>query len=184
MTEKDLFETIPEENIFQAEDFGAGTPPGPNPSPPKTPPKRPEKTVSKSRKMRHEAGSPQDLFTSGFLKGVVLLMIVSFNAMVLKNSFLWVHPSQGFSGNMELDALLYGIGISIMMVVILFHEESWNKAFCPGAITLYLNALILVLYTHWFDWMLGEWWTKWLMSGLLTFTPVLGLWMMVKMLKR
>lgn len=88
------------------------------------------------------------------------------------------------SGDMELDGLLYGTAISILMVIVLFHEEKWQNAFCPGAITLYLDALILVLYTKWFDWLIGAWWTQWIMGGLMIVMPVMGLFIMVIMLKK
>ena len=125
-----------------------------------------------------------EVFTSSAIKGFVLVLIVAFNVVVLKNSFLLAAPKTGFSGDAQLDALLYGIAISILMVIVLFHEEQWNDAFCPGAITLYLDAFILILYTNWFGWILGSWWTLWLMSGLMTLMPVIGLFIMVIMLKK
>lgn len=125
-----------------------------------------------------------EVFTSNTMKGVVLMLIVAFNVVVLKNSFLLTAPKSGFSGDIQLDALLYGIGISTLMVIVLFHEERWEDAFCPGAITLYLDALILVLYTNWFGWLLGSWWTLWVMSGLMVLLPVVGLFIMVIMLKK
>jgi hypothetical protein len=93
-------------------------------------------------------------------------------------------PKSGFSGDIQLDALLYGICISVLMVIVLFHEERWDDALCPGAITLYLDALILILYTNWFGWFLGGWWTLWFMSGLMIMLPVVGLFIMVVMLKK
>lgn len=125
-----------------------------------------------------------EVFTSNTMKGIVLMMIVAFNVVVLKNSFLLTAPKSGFSGDIQLDALLYGIGISTLMVIVLFHEERWEDALCPGAITLYLDALILVLYTNWFGWLLGSWWTLWVMSGLMISLPVVGLFIMVVMLKK
>jgi hypothetical protein len=124
-----------------------------------------------------------DVFTSSAMKGLVLMLIVAFNVVVLKNSFLLAAPSNGFSGDAQLDALLYGLAISVLMVIVLFHEERWESAFCPGAITLYLDALILILYTRWFEWLIGGWWTLWLMSGLMISLPVMGLFIMVVMLK-
>jgi hypothetical protein len=101
----------------------------------------------------------------------------------LKNSFVLAAPARGFSGSLQTDGILYGIAISILMVIILFHEEHWENVFCPGAITLYINALILMLYTKWFDGLIGNWWSVWVMSGLLILMPVLGLFIMVTMLK-
>jgi hypothetical protein len=131
----------------------------------------------------HGAGFTE-VFTSHTMKGIVLMMIVAFNVVVLKNSFLLTAPKSGFSGDIQLDALLYGIGISTLMVIVLFHEERWEDALCPGAITLYLDALILVLYTNWFGWLIGSWWTLWVMSGLMISLPVVGLFIMVVMLKK
>jgi|GEM_PF-7104245 len=125
-----------------------------------------------------------EIFTSNTIKGLVLMLIVAFNVVVLKNSFLLAAPKSGFSGDIQLDALLYGICISALMVIVLFHEERWEDALCPGAMTLYLDALILVLYTNWFGWLLGAWWTLWLMSGLMIMLPVVGLFIMVIMLKK
>lgn len=125
-----------------------------------------------------------EVFTSNTMKGIVLMLIVAFNVVVLKNSFLLTAPKSGFSGDIQLDALLYGICISTLMVIVLFHEEKWEDALCPGAITLYLDALILVLYTNWFGWLLGSWWTLWVMSGLMILLPVVGLFIMVVMLKK
>ena len=125
-----------------------------------------------------------EVFTSSTMKGAVLLLIVAFNVVVLKNSFLLTAPKAGFTGDIHLDALLYGIGISILMVIVLFHEERWEDAMCPGAIALYVNALILILYTNWFGWLLGSWWRLWLMSGLMILLPVVGLFIMVVMLKK
>lgn len=125
-----------------------------------------------------------DVFTSTAMKGLVLLLIMAFNVVVLKNSFLLAVPKSGFSGNAELDALLYGIAISVLMVIVLFHEERWHNAFCPGAITLYLDAVILILYTKWFEWLIGGWWSLWIMSGLMILMPVMGLFIMVVMLKK
>jgi hypothetical protein len=125
-----------------------------------------------------------EVFTSSAIKGLVLILIVAFNVVVLKNSFLQAIPESKFSGDAQVDATLYGLAISVLMVIILFHEEQWHNAFCPGAITLYLDAVILVLYTKWFDWIIGGWWSLWLMSGLMILTPVMGLFIMVIMLKR
>ena len=131
-----------------------------------------------------DGASFTEVFTSNTMKGLVLLLIVAFNVVVLKNSFLLAAPKSGFSGDIQLDALLYGICISVLMVIVLFHEERWEDALCPGAITLYLDALILILYTNWFGWLLGGWWTIWLMSGLMIMLPVVGLFIMVVMLKK
>ena len=84
-----------------------------------------------------------EVFTSNTMKGIVLMLIVAFNVVVLKNSFLLTAPKSGFSGDIQLDALLYGIGISVLMVIVLFHEERWEDALCPGAMALYIDAFIL-----------------------------------------
>lgn len=125
-----------------------------------------------------------DVFTSSAMKGLVLLLILAFNVVVLKNSFLLAAPSSGFSGDVNIDATLYGIAISVLMMIVLFHEEDWDNIFCPGAITLYLDAAILILYTKWFEWLIGGWWSMWLMSGLMIIMPVMGLFIMVIMLKK
>jgi hypothetical protein len=125
-----------------------------------------------------------DVFTSELMKGLVLMLIVAFNVVVLKNCFLLTAPKGGFSGDIQLDALLYGIAISVLMVIVLFHEERWHDAFCPGAVTLYLDTMILMLYTNWFGWLIGSWWTLWVMSGLMVLLPVIGLFIMVIMLKK
>lgn len=125
-----------------------------------------------------------DVFTSSAIKGLVLILIVAFNVIVLKNSFLMAVPGSSLSGDLQVDALLYGLAISVLMVIVLFHEEKWHNAFCPGAIALYLDASILVLYTRWFEWLIGNWWTLWLMSGLMILMPVMGLFIMVIMLKK
>ncbi len=124
-----------------------------------------------------------EVFTSSALKGLVLLLIVAFNVIVLKNSFLLAVPAGSFSGDAQLDALLYGMAISVLMVIVLFHEEKWQNPFCAGAVTLYLDALILVLYMRWFEFLIGGWGTIWLMSGIMTLLPVVGLFIMVLMLK-
>lgn len=124
-----------------------------------------------------------DVFTATATKGLVLLLIMAFNITTLRNSFLMVAPKMGFSGNLEIDALLYGFAMSVLMVIILFHEEGWNKAFCPGAITLYVDALVLILYMKWLDFVLGVWLAKWLLSGLLIIMPVMGMFIVVVMLK-
>ncbi|TAG91801.1 MAG: hypothetical protein EAZ20_03035 [Bacteroidetes bacterium] len=124
-----------------------------------------------------------EVFTSSALKGLVLLLIVAFNVIVLKNSFLLAVPAGAFSGDAQLDALLYGMAISVLMVIVLFHEEKWQNPFCAGAVTLYLDALILVLYMRWFEFLIGGWGTIWLMSGIMTLLPVVGLFIMVLMLK-
>ncbi|EAY26709.1 hypothetical protein [Microscilla marina] len=125
----------------------------------------------------------EDVFTANATKGLVLLLIMAFNVTTLRNSFLLVAPKIGFSGNLTLDAWLYGFAMSVLMIIILFHEENWNKAFCPGAIVLYVNALVLTLYMKWFDFMLGEWLAKWLLSGMLILMPVMGMFIVVVMLK-
>lgn len=125
-----------------------------------------------------------DVFTSGATKSVVLLLIISFNVVVLRNSFLISAPPMGFSGDIKIDALLYGLAISVLMVIILFHETEWKNAFCPGAITLYADAMILMLYMKWFEFVLGTWLSTWLLSGLLIAMPVMGLFIMVVMLKK
>jgi len=125
-----------------------------------------------------------DVFTSGATKSIVLLLIISFNVVVLRNSFLISAPPMGFSGDIKIDALLYGLAISVLMVIILFHENQWKNAFCPGAITLYADALILMLYMKWFEFVLGTWLSTWLLSGLLIAMPVMGLFIMVVMLKK
>lgn len=124
-----------------------------------------------------------DVFTATATKGLVLLLIMAFNITTLRNSFLMVAPKMGFSGNLEIDALLYGFAMSVLMVIILFHEEGWNKAFCPGAVTLYVDALVLILYMKWLDFVLGVWLAKWLLSGLLIIMPVMGMFIVVVMLK-
>jgi hypothetical protein len=131
-----------------------------------------------------KAPGMHEVFTSTAMKLMVLMLIMLFNVVVLKNSFLLAAPTQGFSGNLQIDAVLYGIALSVMMVIILFHEENWDNIWCPGAIALYLNTLILILYTRWFEFFLGVWMTKWLLSGLLIFLPVMGLFIMVVMLKK
>jgi hypothetical protein len=125
-----------------------------------------------------------DVFTSGATKSIVLLLIISFNVVVLRNSFLLSAPPMGFSGDIKIDALLYGLAISVLMVIILFHEDQWKNAFCPGAITLYADTLILILYMKWFEFILGKWLSMWLLSGLLIAMPVMGLFIMVIMLKK
>ncbi|MCS7027735.1 MAG: hypothetical protein NZ519_03125 [Bacteroidia bacterium] len=154
---------------------------------------QPQQSTSKSKKTavkQQPVAIPErkpkgfsDLFTSPALKGMVLLLIIVFNVMVLRNSFLLVAPAIVFSGDIQLDALLYGIAISTMMVIVLFQEENWENLFCPGAITLYLDTLILILYMKWVDWLIGSWWTLWLMGGLLILMPVMSLFILVLMLK-
>ncbi|OJJ21993.1 hypothetical protein BKI52_08100 [marine bacterium AO1-C] len=124
-----------------------------------------------------------DVFTATATKGLVLLMIMAFNVITLRNSFLLVAPNMKFSGSIEIDALLYGFAMSVLMIIILFHEEDWNKAFCPGAVTLYVNTLVLILYMKWLDFVLGAWLAKWLLSGLLILMPVMGMFIVVVMLK-
>lgn len=145
-----------------------------------------KKSITKQQSAATPAAKPKnlaDLFTSPALKGMVLLLLIVFNVMVLRNSFLLVAPSVAFLGDAQLDGLLYGIAISTIMVIVLFQEERWENVFCPGAITLYLDAFILILYMKWIDWLIGSWWTLWLMSGLLILMPVMGLFILVLMLK-
>jgi hypothetical protein len=142
-----------------------------------------ENIVTPSPPPRKKSPGMYEVFTSSSIKLLVLLLIMTFNVVVLKNCFILAAPPQGFSGNLKIDGIFYGIFISVMMVIILFHEENWDDLFCPGAVTLYLNLLILILYTRWFVWLIGAWWSKWLLSGLLIFLPVLGLFIMVKMIK-
>ena len=156
---------------------------------------RQRKTASKQTKAAKPKASAQkaappkadipleDVFTANATKGMVLLLIMAFNVTTLRNSFLLVAPNINFSGNLALDAWLYGFAMSVLMIVILFHEEQWNKAFCPGAIVLYVNALVLTLYMKWFDFVLGEWFAKWLLRGLLILMPVMGMFIVVVMLK-
>ncbi len=161
--------------------------------------KRPTKTQKKTPTSRSKTGKGNtassktaatttldmaDVFTSGATKSIVLLLIISFNVVVLRNSFLISAPPMGFSGDIKIDALLYGLAISVLMVIILFHETQWKNAFCPGAITLYADALILMLYMKWFEFVLGAWLSTWLLSGLLIAMPVMGLFIMVVMLKK
>ncbi len=143
-----------------------------------------KKTSSSKASSSSEVAHFSDVFTSSAMKGLVLLLIVAFNVVVLKNSFLLAVPQSSFSGDAKIDALLYGLAISVLMVIVLFHEEQWHNAFCPGAITLYLDTLILILYTKWFDWLIGGWLSLWLMSGLMILMPVMGMFIMVIMLKR
>lgn len=148
-----------------------------------------KRTKSTSKRGKAKASSTptasmSDVFTSGAIKGVVLVLILAFNAVILKNSFLMAVPHSSFSGNSQIDGLLYGLAISVLMAIVLFHEERWHNAFCPGAITLYLDTSILVLYTKWFEWLIGTWWTLWLMNGLMIIMPVMGLFIMVIMLKK
>ncbi|NJO00283.1 MAG: hypothetical protein HC880_00200 [Bacteroidia bacterium] len=140
-----------------------------------------KKTVSKASST---TATVSDVFTSGAIKGLVLVLILAFNVVVLKNSFLMAVPEGALSGNVQIDGVLYGLAISVLMVIVLFHEEQWHNAFCPGAITLYVDTLILVLYTKWFEWLIGSWWTLWLMNGLMIIMPVMGLFIMVIMLKK
>lgn len=147
------------------------------------------KSTSTRKKSKASANSVptasmSDVFTSGAVKGLVLVLILAFNAIILKNSFLMAVPHGSFSGNSQIDGLLYGLAISVLMAIVLFHEEKWHNAFCPGAITLYLDTSILVLYTKWFEWLIGSWWTLWLMNGLMIIMPVMGLFIMVIMLKK
>ncbi|NJL15223.1 MAG: hypothetical protein HC913_20920 [Microscillaceae bacterium] len=146
-------------------------------------------TTQKRTKRKTELKSVQsaaiaDVFTSSAIKGTVLFLILAFNVLVLKNCFMLSVPESTFSGDVQLDATLYGLAISVLMVIVLFHEEQWDNAFCPGAITLYLDAVILVLYTKWFEWLIGGWWSLWLMNGLMVMMPVMGLFIMVVMLKK
>lgn len=139
---------------------------------------------SRSKASSAPTASMSDVFTSGTVKGIVLILILAFNAIILKNSFLMAIPHSAFSGNSHIDGLLYGLAISVLMAIVLFHEERWHNAFCPGAITLYLDTCILVLYTKWFEWLIGTWWSLWLMNGLMIIMPVMGLFIMVIMLKK
>ncbi len=143
-----------------------------------------KKAVAKEEELMSTGTGLSDVFTSSAIKGLVLLLIVAFNVVVLKNCFLLAVPNSNFSGDIQIDATLYGLAISVLMVIVLFHEEQWENAFCPGAITLYLDALILVLYTKWFEWVIGGWWSLWFMSGLMILMPVVGLFIMVIMLKK
>jgi hypothetical protein len=144
----------------------------------------PVSASSSSGTVANNGAGLSDVFTSSAIKGLVLLLIVAFNVVVLKNCFLLAVPASTFSGDIQIDATLYGLAISVLMVIVLFHEEQWDNAFCPGAITLYLDALILVLYTKWFEWVIGGWWSLWFMSGLMILMPVVGLFIMVIMLKK
>lgn len=149
-----------------------------------TPKATPKPTYTTTNKKRSSLDSGfAEVFTSSALKGLVLMLIVAFNVIVLKNSFLLAVPAGAFSGDAQLDALLYGMAISVLMVIVLFHEEKWQNPFCAGAVTLYLDALILVLYMRWFEFLIGGWGTIWLMSGIMTLLPVVGLFIMVLMLK-
>ena len=130
---------------------------------------RARKTSTKSKQAQQAPATLSDFFTSAAIKGMVLLLIVAFNVVVLRNSFLKSAPTTGFTGDIELYALLYGVAISILMVIVLFQEERWDKAFCPGAIALYLDAFILILYMKWFEWLIGGWWTLWIMNVMLVF---------------
>ncbi len=125
-----------------------------------------------------------DIFMSGFMKSVVLFLIVAFNVVLLKNCFLMtISTRQNFSGNVELDAFLYGLAISMLMTIVLFHEENWQNGFCAGAMTLYINLLLLMLYIGFFEGILGVGGSVWAMSGLVVLLPVIGLFVMVIMLK-
>lgn len=135
------------------------------------------------RKKAQTSGTLEVFFTSNALKGLVLFSLLSFNTLVLKNSFLLVMPEGRLSGNAQIDATLYGIAIAVLMVIILFHEQNWANTFCPGAITLYINLAILVFYLKWLEWLMGAWWSLWALSGLLIILPVMGLFVMVAMLK-
>lgn len=147
--------------------------------------KRPRKKTSPAAKKKSQGSAGlTEVFTSSAIKGLVLLLIVAFNVVVLKNSFLLAVPTSSFSGDAQVDGILYGLAISVLMVIILFHEEQWHNALCPGAITLYLDTLILVLYTKWFDWLIGGSMSLWLMSGIMIIMPVMGLFIMVIMLKK
>lgn len=126
----------------------------------------------------------QQIFTSRYMKVVAFMLIIGFNIVVLKNSFLLISPSVSLLGDTTMDAWLYGFAITILMVIILFHEENWESMFCPGAITLYFNISVLVLYLGWVDGLLGRDWVLWWMGGLLSFMPAIGLFIMVLMLKR
>lgn len=147
-----------------------------------------KKTTRRTSKTAAKKQVPQasvsEVFTSGGIKAFVLLLIVAFNVVVLKNCFMLTAPDSSFSGDIQIDGLLYGLAISVLMVIVLFHEEKWQNAFCPGAITLYIDTCILVLYTKWFEWLIGGWWSLWLMSGLMILMPVMGLFIMVVMLKK
>jgi len=125
-----------------------------------------------------------ELFTSRLMKGVVLTLFIFFNALVLRNSFLILSPTLSLSGDMHWDGMIYGLAISMLMVIILFHEERWDNWFCPGAVVLYLDSLILMLYMNWFGWLIGQAMALWLLGGLMVLMPVLGLFVMVAMLKR
>ncbi|TAF64952.1 MAG: hypothetical protein EAZ55_09840 [Cytophagales bacterium] len=125
-----------------------------------------------------------ELFTSRAFKGLVLLLIICFNMVVLRNSFLLLSPSLSLSGDRQLDALLYGVSMSMLMVIILFHEEQWENMLCPGAFVLYIDAAILILYMNWLGWLLGSSITVWILTGLMSILPVLGLFIMVIMLKK
>lgn len=126
----------------------------------------------------------QEMFTSKYMKVVAFILIIGFNVVVLRNSFLLVSPSVSILGDSSMDAWFYGFAITILMVIILFHEENWESMFCPGALTLYFNISVLVLYLGWMDGFLGRDWVLWFLGGLLSFMPALGLFVMVLMLKR
>lgn len=156
----------------------------------KTPIETPKKGIATKKIAPHSARPAPDLpaisdiFTSGFVKGIVLFLIISFNVVLLKNCFLLtISTRQNFSGNTDVDAFLYGLAISMLMTIVLFHEENWQNGFCAGAMTLYINLMILVLYMGMFDFMIGAWWSLWAMSGLIVLLPVVGLFVMVIMLK-
>jgi hypothetical protein len=153
----------------------------------KKPISTPANTISQPK--RTPVASPDlpaiaDIFTSGFMKGVVLFLIVAFNVVLLKNCFLMtISTKQNFSGNTELDAFLYGLAISMLMTIVLFHEENWQNGFCAGAMTLYSNLIILMLYIGFFDGIIGKAGSVWAMSGFVVLLPVIGLFVMVIMLK-
>ncbi len=153
-------------------------------------PETPQKTATVRRNTAQNTTTAPDLpaisdiFTSSFVKGIVLFLIIAFNVVLLKNCFLLtVSTRQNFSGNTELDAFLYGLAISMLMTIVLFHEENWQNGFCAGAMTLYINLAILMLYTRLFEFLIGVWWSLWLMSSLVILLPVVGLFVMVVMLK-
>lgn len=151
---------------------------------PKSQPLKSQTRKNQTKKHQPKTEVPlADVFTANATKGLVLLMIMAFNVTTLRNSFLMVAPKMGFSGSIEIDALLYGFAMSVLMIIILFHEEDWNRIFCPGAVVLYVNTLVLILYMKWLDFVLGVWLTKWFLSGLLILMPVMGMFIVVVMLK-
>lgn len=116
------------------------------------------------------------LFTSKLVQGLCFLSIKVLNVNVLYNAYVSLGMA---SMDHNTDAWIFSIALNTIMCRLVIREQDWSNALCPGAIVLYLDLIIDILYFGALNFIIGEWWGKFALTALFMLMLVVGMFIII-----